>query len=60
MRNFVSAVNVLNTLRCLLKSEDNWKMKFRDLHEMTYPSLVRSLLIIGKINVTSSNGLSGG
>ena len=48
--NFVSAVDVLNTLRSLLKSEFNWKMKFRDLHEMTYTSLWRSLLRIGKIN----------
>ena len=48
--NFVSAVDVCNTLRSLLKSEDNWKMKFRDQHEMTYTSLWRSLLRIGKIN----------
>ena len=47
--NFVSAVDVCNTLRSLLKSEDNWKMKFRDHHEMTYTSLWRSLLRIGKI-----------
>ncbi|XP_044171810.1 tetratricopeptide repeat protein 28-like [Acropora millepora] len=48
--NFVSAVNVFNTLRSLLKSEGNWKMKFRDLHEMTYTLLWRSLLGMGKIN----------
>ena len=48
--NFVSAVDVLNTLRSLLKSQGNWKMKFRDLHHMTYTSLWRSLLRIGKIN----------
>ena len=48
--NFVSAVDVCNTLRSLLKSEDNWKMKFRDQHEITYTSLWRSLLRIGKIN----------
>ena len=48
--NFVSAVNVFNTLRSLLKSEFNWKMKFRDLYEMTYTFLWRSLLRIGKIN----------
>ena len=57
--NFVSAVDVCNTLRSLLKSEDNWKMKFRDQHEMTYTSLWRSLLRIGKINealVTADQG----
>ncbi|XP_044168970.1 tetratricopeptide repeat protein 28-like [Acropora millepora] len=48
--NFVSAVDVWNTLRSLLKSECNWKMKFREQHEMTYTSLWRSLLRIGKIN----------
>ena len=48
--NFVSAVDVFNTLRSLLKSEGNWKMKFRDLHEKTYTFLWRSLLRIGKIN----------
>ncbi|XP_067023796.1 tetratricopeptide repeat protein 28-like [Acropora muricata] len=48
--NFVSAVNVYNTMRSLLKSEGNWKMKFHDLHEMTYTSLWRLLLRIRKIN----------
>ncbi|XP_067023822.1 tetratricopeptide repeat protein 28-like [Acropora muricata] len=46
---FVSAVDVWNTLRCLLKSEGNWKMKFREQYEMTYTSLWRSLLRTGKI-----------
>ena len=48
--NFVSAVDVFNTLRSLLTSQGNWKMKFRDLHESAYTSLWRSLLRIGKIN----------
>ena len=48
--NFVSAVGVFNTLRSLLKSEDNWKIKFRELHETTYTSLWTSLLRIGRIN----------
>ena len=47
---FISAVEVWNGLRSLLKSEDNWKIKFRDLNEMTYTLLWRSLLRIGKIN----------
>ena len=34
--NFVSGVDVWNTLRSLLKSKGNWKMKFRDQHEMTH------------------------
>ena len=48
--NFVSAVGVFNTVRSLMKSEGNFKIKFRDLHEMTYNSLWRSLLRIGQIN----------
>ena len=48
--NFVSSLSVFNTLRSLLKSEDNWKMKFRELHDATYTSLWKSLLRIGKIN----------
>ena len=48
--NLVSAVGVFNTLRSLLMSEGNWKMKFRELYEMTYTSLWKSLLRIGKIN----------
>ena len=48
--NFVSGVEMWNTLRSLLKSEGNWKMKFREQYEMTYTSLWRSLLRIGKIN----------
>ena len=48
--NFWSAVSVFNTLRSLLKSESNLKMKFRDLREITYNSLWRLLLRIGKIN----------
>ena len=48
--NVVSAVGVFNTLRSLLKSESNLKMKFRDLREKTYSMLWRLLLRIGKIN----------
>ena len=48
--NFVSAVGVFNTLRSLLKFEDNWKIKFRELYDKAYNSLWRSLLRIGKIN----------
>ena len=48
--NFVSAVNVLNSLRSLLKSKDNWKIKYREKHETTYSALWRSLLVIGKVD----------
>ena len=48
--NFVSAVNTFNYLRSLLKSKDNWKMKYRELYEKTYTALWNSLLRIGKID----------
>ena len=48
--NFVSAVEVFNTMRSLLKSEDDLKMRFREQHEKTYTALWRSLLNIGKID----------
>ena len=57
--NFVSAVDVFNSLRSQLKSAGNWKMKFRHLHQKTYTSLWRSLLKTGKINealITADQG----
>ena len=35
VNNFVSAVDVFDTLRFLLKSEDHWKINFRQQHEET-------------------------
>ncbi|XP_067047458.1 tetratricopeptide repeat protein 28-like [Acropora muricata] len=48
--NFVSAVDVFNSLRSLLKSQDNWKINFRELHEEAYIALWVSLLRIKKID----------
>ena len=47
--NFVSAVDAFNSLRSLLKSEDNWKIDFREVYEKTYSNLWMSLLRIEKI-----------
>ncbi|XP_067057351.1 tetratricopeptide repeat protein 28-like isoform X2 [Acropora muricata] len=47
---FVSAAEVFNTLRSFLKSEDNWKINFRELNDHTYTFIWRSLLRIGKID----------
>ena len=46
---FVSAVEVFNTLRSLLKSNDDLKISFREQYEKVYTSLWKSLLRIGKI-----------
>ncbi|XP_044180414.1 tetratricopeptide repeat protein 28-like, partial [Acropora millepora] len=47
---FLSAVDVFNSLRSLLKSQDNWKINFRHLHEEAYSALWTSLLRIEKID----------
>ena len=47
---FVSALKVFNTLRSFLKSEDDWKINFRELYDNTYYLKWRSLLRIGKID----------
>ena len=49
MENFVSAVEIFDTLRSLLKSKDGWKINFRELYETTYTGLWISLLKTGKI-----------
>ena len=41
-------MDAFNSLRSLLKSEDNWKISFRELHEATYTALWMSLLRIEK------------
>ena len=48
--NFLSAVDVFNSLRSQLKSQDNWKINFRQLHEAAYNNLWVSLLRIKKID----------
>ncbi|XP_044169311.1 tetratricopeptide repeat protein 28-like, partial [Acropora millepora] len=50
VRNFLSAVDVFNSLRSLLKSQDNWKIRFREMHEIAYNALWVSLLRIKKID----------
>ena len=47
---FVSAVDAFNSLRSLLESKDNWKVKFRELYETTYTALWRSLIRIEKFD----------
>ncbi|XP_067024091.1 tetratricopeptide repeat protein 28-like isoform X2 [Acropora muricata] len=47
---FGSAVETFNTLRSFLKSEDDWKINFRELHDKSYCATWRSLLRIGKID----------
>ena len=48
--NFLCSVKALNTLRCLMKSKDDWKINFRELHDNTYAALWKCLLKLGKVN----------
>ena len=48
--NFVSALNAFNSLRSLLKSQDNWKINFREVYKATYTALWMSLLTMKKID----------
>ena len=48
--SFVSAVDVFNSLRSRLKSQDKWKINFREVHEKAYIALWVSLLRIKKID----------
>ena len=57
--NFVYAVNIFNSLRSLLKSKDNWKIRFRELHETAYTGLWMSLLAIGKVDEALSAAEQG-
>ena len=50
VENFGCAVDVFNSLRSRLKSKDNWKINFRELHQKTYTALWVSLLRIKKID----------
>ncbi|XP_015749394.1 PREDICTED: tetratricopeptide repeat protein 28-like [Acropora digitifera] len=57
--NFAFAVDAFNSLRSQLKSKDDWKMKFRELHEAAYTALWMSLLKIEKVEealVAAENG----
>ena len=46
---FFSAVETFNSLRSLLKSEDNYKINFREQYEGAYKALWMSLLRIKKV-----------
>ena len=48
--NFGCSVEVFNTVRSCLKSKDDWKINFRELHETTYTGLWKSLLRIKNLD----------
>ena len=48
--NFDCAVEAFNSVRSLLKSKDDWKINFCELHEKTYTGIWKSLLRIEKLD----------
>ena len=48
--NFRYAVEAFNAVRSCLKSEDDWKINFREKYETTYIGLWKSLLRIEKLD----------
>ncbi|XP_044165894.1 tetratricopeptide repeat protein 28-like [Acropora millepora] len=48
--NFRCAVEAFNAVRSCLKSEDDWKINFREQYETTYFGLWKSLLRIEKLD----------
>ena len=48
--NFGCSVEVFNAMRSCLKSKDDWKINFRELHETAYTGLWKSLLRIEKLD----------
>ena len=48
--NFRCALEAFNTVRSFLKSEDDWKMNFRELYEATYTGLWKTLIRMEKLD----------
>ena len=48
--NFGYSVEAFNDMRSCLKSKDDWKIKFRELHETAYSGLWKSLLRVQKLD----------
>ncbi|XP_067046335.1 tetratricopeptide repeat protein 28-like [Acropora muricata] len=48
--NFRCALEAFNAVRSCLKSEDDWKISFREVYETTYTGLWKSLLRMEKVD----------
>ncbi|RMX38956.1 hypothetical protein pdam_00025625, partial [Pocillopora damicornis] len=44
VEHYQASINLLNSLRVLLKSKDEWKVNFRNQHQMAYTGLWRVLV----------------
>ncbi|XP_066022688.1 tetratricopeptide repeat protein 28-like [Pocillopora verrucosa] len=49
VEHYQASISLFNSLRVLLKSEDEWKVNFRNQHQMAYTGLWRVLVEQGKV-----------
>ena len=50
VEHYQASINLFNSLRVLLKSKDEWKVNFRNQHQMAYTGLWRVLVEQGNVN----------
>ena len=50
VEHYQASINLFNSLRVLLKSKDEWKVNFRNQHQMAYTGLWRVLVEQGNID----------
>ena len=50
VEHYQASINIFNSLRVLLKSKDEWKVNFRNQHQMAYTGLWRVLVEQGNVD----------
>ena len=50
VEHYQASINLFNSLRVLLKSKDEWKVNFRNQHQMAYTGLWRVLVEQGNVD----------
>ncbi|XP_066022690.1 tetratricopeptide repeat protein 28-like [Pocillopora verrucosa] len=50
VEHYQASINLFNSLRVLLKSKDEWKVNFRNQHQMVYTGLWRVLVEQGNVD----------
>ncbi|CAH3165208.1 unnamed protein product, partial [Pocillopora meandrina] len=50
VEHYQASINLFDSLRVLLKSKDEWKVNFRNQHQMTYTGLWRVLVEQGNVD----------
>ena len=50
VEHYQDSINLFNSLRVLLKSKDEWKVNFRNQHQLAYTGLWRVLVEQGNVD----------